>query len=266
MAEKISFRQKRRDAPQWIFRWGSAGEPFLPKLLAVGVVALGFSLVFTGVKVRVGGANASSVMERKASWIMEIPGGGEGDWFSWIAMQDGPFPSRWDPVAWNPTLGDGPGKLTALDWSPPRYEPTVSNLAETGFPGSGKLAVGGETVFPKPQPVPSTSVATSVPPKLRPMLRPLGGESVPVLPLPAWNHPVEPKLYGANGRFLIRTDGQGNVAEVISMADVQDSPTMLDLAAWLRRCRFAASATGMDGQWLAVMIEFVAAQTDGSQP
>lgn len=270
MNRKISFRQKRKEAPAWIFRWGTTGEPVWPKLVALALVGAGFSLAYAGVRIRMAGAGSERVMSQRATWILEpLEQPGETR-LSWLAMQDGPFPSRLDRSEWQSGANSLVGSI-GPEWAIPKYEPQIKDSPVVAAPVAKKLATGGETVFPQQEKPPrmSTMAVTSPGAVLKPVVKPLSSGAIPVSPLPQWNLPVDPKWHGIGARFLLKADPAGHVMEVISMADLVDPSANTSLANWLKSCRFPPDASRNEERWLSLMVTFEISQPlrpDGSHP
>lgn len=253
MARKVSFRQKRLEAPEWIFRWKSPGEPLLPKLFAIfGVFAM-FALVLSSVRIRAASRNPLEI--RKASCILATHSG-DGRALALAALENGPFPSRFEPDAWLHENHLGNPAWAALAWQPASHSSELRPLAPPHLNTNLRLAPGGEPVFPKfspsTPPADTRGVARSPHPVLR-ILADLDRENSPSAA--PWTGTVDPKWLGGSWRFLLHLDASGTVLEFLSMADGADNTVDVALAPWLCQHRFSPAPSN-HFRWVGVAVTF----------
>jgi hypothetical protein len=94
MGKRISIRQQRKEAPEWIFNWRSTGNPALSKWLAILVTAGLFALLMTFVRIRVWSPVAWAAPK---AGVIQVTDDAIGRALTLRAREGGPFPSRFLP-------------------------------------------------------------------------------------------------------------------------------------------------------------------------
>lgn len=258
MARRVSIREKRREAPEWIFRWRPLGVPTLPKWLALIAVTLAFVFLVTSVRIRVMPPPLSAT--RKASLILtgDDP---ESRALAQKANEGGPFPGRFDLSDWESSAEINRLVASATRWTPPVYQPKLLDLpAEAARPV--KLAAAGRPVFPKHEPTPAAPQPAAL--KQVPVLAPLSPGASRWMPrdLPDFTDPVPAGFVGKPMRFLLRLDPSGRVQDVQPLVDLEnDKPSPIR---WLRNVTFApATDSNRKPRWIAVDLSFANQAADG---
>lgn len=249
MTRRVSIREKRREAPEWIFRWRPLGVPALPKWLAMIAVTMAFVFLVTSVRIRV--SPPTPWAARKATLIL-TGDDAESRALTQKASEGGPFPARFDLSDWENSADIGKLVTSAIRWTPPVYQPALLELPrEVASPV--KLASAGMPVFPKhetPSAEPPPAVLKQVP-----VLSPLSAGASKWMPreLPEFAGPVPAELIGKPMRFLLRVDPAGRVLDVQPLVDLEnDKPSPM---AWLRRVTFAPDSN-KPSRWIAVDLSF----------
>jgi hypothetical protein len=256
MARRVSIREKRREAPEWIFRWRPLGDPVLPKWLAFTAVTMAFVFLVASVRIRV--TPPPSSMARKAALIL-TGDDAESRALAQKAAEGGPFPTRFDLTEWENSAETSALIASALRWTPPVYQPKLLDLP-AGAASPVKLAAAGEPVFPK------RSMPPAEPPPLVvrqvPVLSPLSAGASRWMPreLPEFSDPVPAGSIGKPLRFLLRLDPSGRVLDAQPLVDLEnDMPSPLP---WLRRVTFAPEPN-KPSRWIAVDLSFANQAADG---
>lgn len=258
MGGKVSFRQKRREAPQWLFRWDGSGEPWWANLVAVAVVGLCFSVAFGMLQIRLGSPKMQLDVPQRGGWLQEVAGRDLAIQWSRIAEQDGPFPGRWVSAGSGAVEDQALRMISEGQVGTGRYEPRLRDSWVAGPEAGRKLAEGGNMVLPKPaDPEPIAWQGNALPRVgLRPVIRPLVHGDAAILFQPEWRAEVDRKFQGVEIRFLLRVGSAGEVEDVVLMSggvDGVNQPTLQALRQWLRACRLEWS--GKD-RWVAVGVGF----------
>lgn len=252
MGKRISIKQKRREAPEWVFHWRrQPGNPALSKWLAVVVAGGLFALVLTAVRVSV--SPPVKWAAPKAA-VIYTNDDAEGRALAQRAREGGPFPSRFLPFEWEGAAAVEQTILEAARWTPPPYVPSLRGLPDAPPPPL-RLAARGEPVLPTRRPA---SAATPVPVKtiLVPVIYPLSGIQQSEFPmdLPPIPDRVDATMSTGTWRFLVRLDSSGHVWDCVSLADGDEAGTSL-LEGWLRLLKFS-SAPNEPSRWIAVGVGF----------
>ncbi len=261
MARRISIKAKRREAPEWIYPWRSPGEPLLPRILAVALVATAFGLMLGSLRIRT--ALASPWASRKAS-LIQVLDDADGRALTLRAREGGPFPSRFEPAGWPAFMVR---EKTVLDSSRarlPEYRPVLRGLA-AGKRRLPELTEPGRLVLPKPA-GPDTAVTPVEPSRLVPQITPLAGIHASAMPdeLPGYSGEITPSMAAASTRFIVRLDPSGNVTDCVSL-DAADDAGPAPLGKWLRGVSFKPGPA-MASRWVAVRVTFANQQTaDGTE-
>lgn len=258
MARRVSIREKRKEAPEWIYSWRSLGTPALPKWLATAAVTMGFIFLITSVRIQV--TPPAPWVSSKAS-VIQVGDDAESRALIQKAIEGGPFPARFDLTDWEESAGVVKLLADALRWTPPVYQPKLIDLPEETIPPV-KLAAAGKPVFPKhAAPVAETPSATAL--KQVPVISPLSTGPVKWMPreLPEFSEPVTPELADKPWRYLLRLDSAGRVSEVFPLVGLEaNKPSPVS---WLRRVTFAPDSN-KPVRWIAVDLSFANPAADGS--
>jgi hypothetical protein len=261
MAKPVSIKQKRSEAPDWVFPWRPVGERKVPKWFALLLVGGFFAFFLTSVRIRV--SPPAPWAARKAS-VIHVADSEEGRLLALRAREGGPFPTRLDPAQWAGLAGLAALEKSALDssrWSPPAYEPTLRDLPEDVTPPI-RLAAGGEAFLPR-RTAPKAPAIPAGNLKPAPVLRPLSGITASAMPgtLPPYDQALDDRLTAKQSRFLLRLDETGRVTECIPLEGGDPSP----LEGWLRRVSFAPEPA-KPTRWISVGVGFANQAADGSEP
>lgn len=257
MGKRVSIRQKRREAPEWVFPWRPLGGSRFPGTFAVLLVGALFALLLSSVRIRV--TPPAPWAARKASVIHTLQDE-ESRALTLRAREGGPFPSRFDPAGWDGAVAIERAAFDTARWSPPPHAPVLRDLPQDeDLPL--KPAAPGEAVFPKRAPGSRPAPAAT---DLRPVptLYPLSGITRAGMPdtLPPFEGGPDP-AEGWN-RFLIRLDASGHVTDCVSLAGGDENgPSPLE--AWLRRVTFQPEPT-KPARWIAVEVGFANPLPDGN--
>lgn len=262
MARRVSMKAKRREAPDWIYPWRPAGEPWLPKFLALALVATVFAVLLSSVRIRT--VVDSPWSSRKASVIQVLDDAG-GRALTLRAQEGGPFPSRFEPSGWPDFVALEKSVLEASRTAMPVYRPLLRDItaSKRRMPA---LTDPGLAVLPQPpgnpQP-PGPAVAA----RLVPVIVPISGIHATALPdaLPDFPGEVTPTLAAAPTRFLVRLDPAGSVTDCVSL-DAGDELGPSALEQWLRGVSFKPGPTKAS-RWVALGVSFVNRPTvaDGTE-
>ncbi len=257
MASRV-VRSKPMGVPEFFFRWRPQRSPWVPKLLAVMLVAVAFGLLMA-LRVRVVAPERSA--PRKASAIF-LRDDAEGRAMSLRAKEGGPFPSKFRLSAWD-GLAELEGRaMEAVRFQPQPYVSPMQDLPRENELRPLELAVKGQSFFPKRAPV---AVAAPSPARLRlaPALYLLAGIPNETLPsaLPAFEAPVDGSMAAASWRFLLRLNEEGDVTDCVSLEKGGEAGA-LKLEMWLRKIRFQREL-GKPSRWIAVAVGFTNQPADG---
>jgi hypothetical protein len=264
MGKRISIKEKRKEAPEWVFNWGlppSAAFVF-SKWIALLLVTGVFALLLSVVQIRVHPPTTWAASKASVIYTAATP---EGRILTLRAREEGPFPSRFIPSQWEGAAALEQEFLGAARWTPPPYIPTLRDLPKPAEPPL-QLAARGEVVLPKRLPAAS---AAPMPGKLQlvPMIYPLSGITSAELPayLPPIADPVNATMAAMNWRFLLRLDAAGQVRDCVSLAGGDEAgPSSIE--AWLRHLTFKSEPTN-PSRWIAVGVGFAnQPAADGTDP
>lgn len=263
MGKRISIKEKRKEAPEWVFNWGRSGNAAssLPKWIAVLIVTGIFALIIGMVQIRVYLPTTWAASKASVICTAATP---EGRILTLRAREEGPFPSRFLPSQWEGAAALEQEFLGAARWTAPPYVPILRDLPKPAEPPL-QLIARGAPVLPKR--LPSAS-ATPQPGKvtLAPMIQPLSGITSAELPtyLPPIAEPVNASMTTASWRFLMRLDATGHVWDCVSLAGGDEAgPSPIE--AWLRRLTFKPEPAS-PSRWIAVSVGFAnQSTTDGTE-
>ena len=259
MAKRVSMRHKRREAPEWVFPWRGLGVSPFPKIFAVLLVGGAFAILLTSVRIRV---TVPMAWAAPKAAVIHVLDDAEGLSLTLRAREGGPFPSRFDPSAWELTPAIERAAWQAARWRPPPYVPNLRELPDE--PALPLLSKPGAAVLPARKP-PAESVPLAVKQVLVPVLHPLSGIAPGEMPreLPPFDGEVAPAMAAEPWRFLLRVDAAGGVLDCVSLTG-GDEPGKPELEAWLRRVSFHPTPAGKT-RWIAVSLGFTnQPATDGS--
>jgi hypothetical protein len=258
MAKRVSMRHKRREAPEWVFPWGGLRAPSIPKVFAILLVGGAFAVLLTSVRIRVA---APVPWAAPKAAVIQVLDDADGRSLTLRAREGGPFPSRFEPAAWELTHAIEQAAWQAARWRPPPYVPPLRELPEE--PALPRLAKPGVPVLPSRQP-PAEPVPLAGKRVLVPSLYPLSGITPAEMPqeLPPFDGDVAPAMAAEPWRFLLRVDASGGVIDCVSLTG-GDEPGKAVLEAWLRRVSFQPGRAGTT-RWIALGLGFSNQPADGS--
>ena len=196
----------------------------------------------------------------KAS-VIQVTDDADGRALTLRAREGGPFPSRFDPSAWDGAAVLEQAAFEVARWRPPLRVPNLRALPERVNPPV-KLAVQRESTLPPINPE-SRRAPVFGKLKLAPVLSLLSGNFSTIIPidLPLFEQAVDAKLTDESWRFLLRLDAAGNVQDCISLGG-SDEAGSSSLDAWLRHVTFN-SESSKSPRWIAVGVGFTNHPADG---
>jgi hypothetical protein len=250
MGKRISFKEKRKAAPEWVFTWRRPGNPALSKWIAVLVTGALFALLLTSVRIQV--APPVTWAAPKAS-VIYVTDDAEGRTLKLLAREGGPFPSRFIPSTWDGAAALEQEVSKVARWDSPPYVPSLRDFPRQSPPPL-QLADTGEPVLPKCLPTASAPLPVKLKPA--PVIHPLSGISLDEIPrsLPPIDAAMEPAITSETWRFLVRLDSAGHVQDCVSLAGGdQAGPSIME--AWLRRVTFHPDPEN-PARWIAVGVGF----------
>lgn len=246
-------KQKRREAPEWIFPWRRRGEPVLPKLAAVGFAVAVFGGLLGLVRIQTTAPNPWGL--EKAS-VVHVPNTSQGRALALEAREQGPSPVRFSTADWPALARFENEQLARLAMVAEPYQPLLRDWQPQVFPVPA-LSQPGAMVLP---PLPVIDVVPPPPPPGRPqpVIWPLSGLSPTEVPadLPAYEGPVDAAMQSDSLRFMIQLDGQGNVLECVALSGADTPEGTAFLAAWVRGIRFLRISEEGPA-WAALRIRFL---------
>ena len=258
MAERVSIKEKRKDAPAWAFVWKSLGRPLSAHLLPIMLVGSLFALALIALRIQVTPPKPWSA--RKGSLICAVDNA-EGRALAMRAREGGPFPSRFDLREWSGTAALEEALLDRTMHGSAPYVPKLRNLEGNPLAGELALFTPGVPFLPKHEP---EGVAAERPVKnsyLVPVLRGLTGIRAADMPvdLPPFDGASAVKLSSRDWRFLIRLDSSKHVDECVSLSGEDDAV----LVNWLQGVSFQAKSIKTP-RWIAVEVGFINQETNGT--
>lgn len=258
MAKHTSRKQQRAEAPEWVFLWRQPRGSSIQKWFAILAVSGGFAFFLTSARIRV--VPPAPWATHKVS-VIHATDDAEGRTLTLRAREGGPFPSRFDPSAWEGAAALERAAFDDARWTPPPYVPVLRNLPDEVTPPV-PLAVKGEAILPKLSPE-SVAAPLAVKLSLAPELYPLSGITAAAMPrdLPPFDGVVNATLTAEPWRFLLRLDAAGVVRDCVSLAG-GDEAGPPPLEGWLRRVSFTPE-TGKPSRWIAVGVGFTNQPADG---
>ena len=148
MGKPTSRMHPHQGAPEWVFQWRQPMGSPLHKWVAILMVGGGFAFFLTSVRIRV--VPPTPWATHKAS-VIHVTDDAEGRMLTLRAREGGPFPSRFEPSAWDGAAALERSAFEAARWTPPAYIPELRNLPDEVTPPV-PLAVKGERILPKLRP------------------------------------------------------------------------------------------------------------------
>lgn len=246
-------KQKRREAPEWIFSWKRRGEPVLPKFIAVGFSAAMLGGLLWFVRIQTTMPNPWGLEKASVIHVLDTP---EGRALALEAREKGPSPVRFSTSDW-PSLvvfeNEQLARLSAKvepyrprlrEWQPePAAMPALSQPGAMVLPPLPAVEVTPPPTFPRPP---------------QPMIWPLSGLSPEEVPgdLPAYEGVVDAAMQADSVRFLIQLDGDGQVLECIALSGGDTPEATASLTDWVRGIRFPRKS-GVASVWAALRIRFI---------
>lgn len=262
MSARISIKQKRLEAPQWIYDWRKSGRYLMRSSLAILIAAGLFAFFLIVVRVRV--VRPMTWAAPQAS-LIHVDDSVSGRMLAQRAREDGPFPSRFLPSDWD-AARVLEGKLDEVTRSAPElYVPALRGFSDVVSERAG-LALRGEPVLP------TRPLALMQQPEVRklvmvPQLSPISGFGINELPseLPDLKIEVGDAMASQSWYFLIRLDARGRVRDCVPMAaGAALQPTVIER--WLRHIVFRESPEVAE-RWVALGVGFKnQALNDGTKP
>lgn len=246
-------KQKRREAPEWIFRWKRRGEPVFPKLVAVGFSAALFGGLVGFVRIQATTPNPWGL--EKASVIQVLPTP-EGKALALEAREKGPSPARFSSADWPALVAFENEQLDLMSAKLEPYRPKLRAWQDPPAQTPALTQPGAMVLPPLPEPEPL------VPPPpagaLRPVIWPLSGLTAAEVPaeLPAFEGAVDASMQADSLRFMVHVDADGAVLECIALSGGDTPESTAALTAWVRGIRFLR-APGAPPAWCALRIRFL---------
>jgi hypothetical protein len=251
--KRISMKHMRKEAPQWVFSWRSVGEAWFPKWFALVVVAVFFAVLLTSVRIRV--IPPAPWAARKAS-VIQVVDDSDGRALRVRASEGGPFPSRFEPSAWEGAAAIEREIQRISRGTAPPARPALREFPASEVLTQPLLAARGERVLPRR--IATSAVIPEFPPMASvPALLPRSGISLAEMPesLPAFEGPVVQAMTEETWNFLLWIDERGAVLESLSLSG-SDRADLSGLASWLRQVEFRPASRGAK-RWVAVGVRFV---------
>ena len=253
MAAKVSMRQKRREAPEWVFPWKRRREPVLPKVLALGFALSVFGGLLGFVRIRTSTPNPWGL--EKAS-LIHVADTREGRELALLAREEGPSPVRFSTADWPELIAFENEKIARFGSASELYQPELRPWAPDPV-SEPRLSRPGTMVLP-PLPVVEPGTPPAPVGSLQPVIWPVSGLARGEIPggLPRYDGPVDAVMQADSLRFLIQIDGTGQVMECIALSGGDTPETTALLTEWLRGIRFLRNLP--DGPaWAALRVRFL---------
>lgn len=257
MAKRVSMKHKRREAPAWVFPWRGLRESSFPKIAAILLCGGAFALFLTSVRIRV---TAPVPWAARKAAVIQVLDDADGRALTLRAREGGPFPSRFEPAAWELAAAIQQAAWQAARWRPPPYLPALRELPEEQ--SSPRLSTPGRSVLPVRQPMAEPAVVMGKR-ALVPVLYPLSGITAAGMPAspPAFDGQVDPVMAAEPWRFLLRLDAGGSVLDCVSLSGGESGKPALE--SWLRRVSFQTQSSEPT-RWIAVGVGFANQPADGT--
>lgn len=246
-------KQKRREAPEWIFRWRRLGEPIFPKIVAVAFAAALFGGLVGFVRIQATTPNPWGLT--KAS-VIQVPPTPEGAALALKARENGPSPARFSAGDWPSLLVFENEQLALLSARLEPYQPKLRPWQDPPAQVPSLTRPGAAVLPPLSEPeVPTPPTAAG---SLRPVIWPLSGLSAEEIPkeLPAYEGKVDATMQTDSLRFMIHLDAEGAVLECIALSGGDTPEATASLTAWIRGIQFLRQP-GAASAWAALRIRFL---------
>lgn len=249
MAGEFLARKKRGRIEGVIFHWRSA-DPSTFRMTVALVVASALVAGFLFF-VRVHVVPLPRPSERKGELIMIPRQSAVSDWAT-LALESGPFPSRFEPAKNAAVLAMERDGMANLPLQSGDYRPRLRDWpTESRTAATIATAVAGQRVLPKPEDVAWTPPATSGAGALLPTLYPLSPLPAGVWPAswPKFESELEPAAATVEWRFMVRLAADGRVSDCVALSGTNE-PGAAEIEGWLRKVRFGTAMPA--GQWFVV--------------
>lgn len=256
--KRVSFKQKRKEAPKWVFSWTPLGRPLVVRWLPLLFVGSCFALALAGLRIQV--TPPKPWKARHVSLIQAVDGGESGRLLAMLAREGGPFPSRFEVKDWSGRQELEAEVYQSVRMDSPAYVPKLHGLDESMMSGAGGLALVGVPMLPR-QVQGDLAVAGNGRHRLSPVLRGISGLTTADMPvdLPPMDESLAERMSARDWRFFLRLDAEGCVTECISLSP-EDG---MQLEEWLRGVRFRKNAKDAS-RWVAVDLGFANQKADGT--
>lgn len=246
-------KQKRREAPEWIFSWKRRGEPVLPKLVAVvfSSAILGGLLGF--VRIQSTTPNPWGLEKASVIHVLDTP---EGRALALEARENGPSPVRFSASDWPSLAAFENEQLSLLASKSEPYRPRLRKWEPEPLTVP-RLSQPGAMVLP---PLPAIEIQSRPPPSgpPQPVIWPLSGLTREEIPadLPKYEGVVDAAMQADSLRFLIQLDAEGQVRECIALSGADTPEATASLTDWVLGIRFLRKS-GEGPVWAALRIRFL---------
>ncbi|MGA0845278.1 MAG: hypothetical protein ACO3RV_01960, partial [Luteolibacter sp.] len=149
---RVSMRQKRKEAPEWIFSWRGRQQARWPGLVSLVIVSaiFVFGLILFQIQIR----SPSPWVTRQAKLYRSLDDP-EGRSLALRAREEGPFPSRLLPSEIKSLVELEKQWIDGAAWQPPAYQARLRELPADAA-SMPELASPGLLVLPK-RPLPQWS-------------------------------------------------------------------------------------------------------------
>lgn len=252
-------RQKRREAPEWIFPWKPRREPWTPKVVALASSLALFGWLVGFVRMETATPNPWGLDHASVIHGSDTP---EGRALALRARENGPTPVRFQTGDWPQLLRTENREFAraAQIHSPyqPRFqawEPAPATIPPLSEPGTGVLPPPPERPAPAPPPPGGA---------LRPVIQPLAGLRPHEVPdeLPPYSGTIDAAMMSDSVRFLLRLSRDGRVLDSIALSGGDTPEATTQLIDWLQGVRLRRTtpdhpATPDHAEWVAIRILFL---------
>lgn len=259
MAAGPVISRKPTHTPQWVFGWQATKSPWFPKFAALVVGGALFAFLVTMVRIPM--TTFGKMASQKGSFIYLRDDGA----LALKAREAGPFPSRFEPAAWQGFAELDQAALAAAKLPQIPYTPEMKDLLLEDRVPALEFSAKGKSFFPARAPVILEAFAPDES-TLVPTLYPLAAENAAVIPggLPPFPGLVSAEMTSLSWRFLVRLNPAGSVAECVSLGRGADDGAAA-LEEWLRQVKFSTNPD-QSSRWIAVGIGFINQAADGTDP
>lgn len=243
-----------------IFDWSSVEVHSGWKGVSLLVVVLGFGFLVSLINVEFGHREVGTV---KSASVLFLSNHEEGETWSMLAEEEGPFPGRLEISGLNDPLSElGDGSLIDRSWNPNRVR--LKDMEISSAIAAHRISAQGQRYFPRNF---RSTGALQVQPKtdvvLKPNLIPYTKEAQKWLPaeLPLFRMEMEEEIASAEWRFVLNLRADGSVMECLSLSGGRDEALTM-LTAWLKSIRFQESQE--PERWMGLRLEFLNEGSHGS--